>query len=161
MANSCFCGAPSPFELCCKPYLSGTMQPATAEILMRSRYSAYANGQFKYIWETYSQTKRHNITLEEIQKDATGTKWLSLKVEQHSSTDESATVTFRAFYQHYKQFFQMHELSNFLKEQGNWRYIDGTILSDSGEIKLERNSLCICNSGKKFKKCCAIKSNYR
>jgi SEC-C motif-containing protein len=48
----------------------------------------------------------------------------------------------------------MHELSDFVFEAGKWLYTNGTILKGSGEFTPERNSHCLCGSGKKFKKCC-------
>ncbi|WP_256937142.1 YchJ family metal-binding protein, partial [Enterobacter chuandaensis] len=40
------------------------------------------------------------------------------------------------------------ERSRFLKESGQWYYIDGTC------PQFGRNDPCPCGSGKKFKKCC-------
>ncbi|MBX4355415.1 SEC-C domain-containing protein, partial [Mycobacterium tuberculosis] len=40
------------------------------------------------------------------------------------------------------------ERSRFLKENGQWYYIDGT------RPLIARNDPCPCGSGKKFKKCC-------
>ncbi|WP_187439378.1 SEC-C metal-binding domain-containing protein, partial [Escherichia coli] len=40
------------------------------------------------------------------------------------------------------------ERSRFLKENGQWYYIDGT------RPLFGRNDPCPCGSGKKFKKCC-------
>jgi len=37
----CPCGSQEIFASCCEPYLSGDKIPLTAEILMRSRYTAY------------------------------------------------------------------------------------------------------------------------
>ncbi|MGE4560780.1 MAG: SEC-C metal-binding domain-containing protein, partial [Desulfobulbus sp.] len=37
----CPCESGLPFATCCRPLLSGEQQAATAEALMRSRYTAY------------------------------------------------------------------------------------------------------------------------
>ena len=44
--------------------------------------------------------------------------------------------------------FAHTERSRFLKENGQWYYIDGT------RPQFGRNDPCPCGSGKKFKKCC-------
>jgi SEC-C motif-containing protein len=46
---------------------------------------------------------------------------------------------------------QIHELSRFVFEQGQWFYLHG----DLQQQKIARNSLCPCGSGKKYKHCCA------
>ena len=38
----CYCCSGREFEDCCQPFIKGLAKPATAEALMRSRYSAYA-----------------------------------------------------------------------------------------------------------------------
>jgi SEC-C motif-containing protein len=48
----------------------------------------------------------------------------------------------------------MHEISDFVFEAGTWLYADGIIKNDSGELSQDRNSQCLCGSGKKYKKCC-------
>ena len=48
----CPCGQPS-FAQCCGRFLSGAQVPATAELLMRSRYSAYALRDEAYLRATW------------------------------------------------------------------------------------------------------------
>ncbi|MDR3146171.1 MAG: SEC-C domain-containing protein, partial [Treponema sp.] len=50
--KSCPCNSGSPYAECCEPYLRGIEKPPTAEALMRSRYSAYAEHAVDYIIET-------------------------------------------------------------------------------------------------------------
>ena len=45
---------------------------------------------------------------------------------------------------------QLHERSNFVKESGDWFYLDGTILPP---VKPTKGELCWCGSGKKYKRC--------
>jgi len=51
-----------------------------------------------------------------------------------------------------------HEISRFLKKDGNWYFVDGQLVPPKPEIrkqpKVGRNEPCPCGSGKKFKKCC-------
>ena len=40
--SACPCGLKDPYSECCEPFHTKQTLPATAELLMRSRYSAYA-----------------------------------------------------------------------------------------------------------------------
>jgi len=46
---------------------------------------------------------------------------------------------------------RLHEESRFLRENGQWLYVDG----DCRVEEIGRNDTCPCGSGKKFKRCCA------
>lgn len=48
----CPCGGPS-LDTCCGPYLAGRAVPQTAEQLMRSRYTAYTQGNEAYLRATW------------------------------------------------------------------------------------------------------------
>ena len=51
MQNPCPCGG-FLYSSCCAPLHRGECQAATAEQLMRSRYSAYALGEVEYLLQT-------------------------------------------------------------------------------------------------------------
>jgi SEC-C motif-containing protein len=50
----------------------------------------------------------------------------------------------------------MHEKASFIKEDGQWFYVDGDIIKapQARSEKIGRNAPCPCGSGKKYKKCC-------
>lgn len=150
----CFCGNALAFEQCCQPLIQGAKPAEHAEALMRSRFSAYTVENYQYILDTYATSERANLSVETLKDSAVDTHWLSLKVIDHQSKNQNAQVEFKAFYQVDKCFYLMHERSEFVLEANEWRYSTGAIQPDSGEIKLQRNDPCICQSGKKFKKCC-------
>jgi SEC-C motif-containing protein len=54
----CFCGSVIEYKQCCEPFHSGEKIPATAEALMRSRYTAYALHNAAYLQETRDATRR-------------------------------------------------------------------------------------------------------
>jgi len=87
------------------------------------------------------------VTLSQTIKE---TDWLGLRLIKHRSKEHSATVEFIAFYQHGSDIGQLHERSNFIKQDDHWFYVDGDILEP---VKLARNEMCFCGSGDKFKKC--------
>jgi SEC-C motif-containing protein len=152
----CFCGSEVDFSRCCQPYLQGVRTPITPEQLMRSRYSAYATSNYQYILETYTRSQRKALTLEELAKGGDKTQWLRLDViNTHVDNDDcSGQVEFAAYYRVNEEFFRLHECSSFYRENFMWRYDSGTLYDDGGIYKPQRNDLCLCGSGKKYKKCC-------
>jgi SEC-C motif-containing protein len=130
------------------------MEAKNAEELMRSRYTAYAINDYQYILQTYATAQRIKFTVSELANSAQDTQWLFLQVLNHQTQGNRAQVEFKAFYQVDSSYYVMHELSNFVLEAGKWFYTAGVMQKDSGEFTPERNSQCLCRSGKKFKKCC-------
>jgi SEC-C motif-containing protein len=116
---------------------------------MRSRYSAFCVGDINYLLATLHPDYRTEDDKTPLQRTIQQTNWLGLKVMRHKPGVEIATVEFVAFYAG-QPFEQLHELSRFKKEAGQWLYTDGDLLP---AVKLSRNEHCFCNSSKKYKKC--------
>ncbi len=152
--KNCFCGNESTFEDCCQPIIDGIMDAKNAEVLMRSRFTAYVIKNYQYILHTYAAPQRNNITLSELAVNAKDSQWLSLQVLAYHFETNTAQVEFKVFYQVHNSYYVMHELSDFMLEAGKWVYTNGAMQNGSGEFTPERNSQCLCRSGKKFKKCC-------
>ena len=121
---------------------------------MRSRFTAYVIEDYQYILQTYTSSQRVKLTVNELFNSAQGTHWLSLQVLAHHAQKNTAQVEFKVIYRIHNCFYLMHELSDFIFSKGKWLYSHGVIQRGSGEVTPERNSQCVCNSGKKFKKCC-------
>jgi SEC-C motif-containing protein len=152
--KNCFCGNQAPFGQCCQPIISSKTEAQNAEQLMRSRFTAYVIEDYSYILQTYASHQRSSLTVSQLADSAQDTQWLNLQVLAHQPYTNTAQVEFKAFYQVDGIYYVMHELSNFVYEDDNWCYTTGVIQKDSGEFSPERNSQCMCGSGKKFKKCC-------
>ena len=116
---------------------------------MRSRYSAFCVGDINYLLTTLHPDYRADDDMSALQRTIQQTNWLGLKIIQLKPGLEIATVEFVAFYTA-QPFEQLHELSRFKKEAGQWLYTDGDLLP---AVKLSRNENCFCNSAKKYKKC--------
>lgn len=144
--ETCPCSSGKPYADCCAPYLSGQALPKLPETLMRSRYTAFCKGNVDYLIATRHPTKRQMDEREALMDTITHTEWLSLRVLNVSAN----LVEFVAFHRSQNQIGQLHEKSEFLLQNGRWYYLDGATLP---AIKLERNDLCWCGSGKKLKKC--------
>jgi SEC-C motif-containing protein len=111
--RECPCGSAS-YDECCGCLHRGEQQAATAEELMRSRYSAYVVGDVDYVWRTWHPRTRP----ERIQPDPT-IVWIRLEIV---AADEN-TVEFRAHH----GTGMLHERSRFERRAGRWFYVDGEI----------------------------------
>ncbi|NMH58664.1 YchJ family protein [Alteromonas ponticola] len=153
MTSGCYCGSGKDFSRCCQPILQGEQPASTAETLMRSRYSAYCTKNYSYILNTYAEAKQAQLTEESLANSAKNTVWLHLDIESGTSPSEDL-VEFKAWSKERNSIYLLHETSRFIKEKGQWRYLDGELHSDCGKVALGRNDPCLCHSGKKFKQCC-------
>ena len=120
--QSCFCGSAIPFTQCCEPILVGNLKAVTAEVLMRSRYSAYATHNADYLIATTHSSTRATHSKNEILYWATSNQWQRLEIIRVTTN----TVEFKAFYFNPNKELQVHhEYSRFVEENGEWMYVDG------------------------------------
>jgi SEC-C motif-containing protein len=137
--------------------LSGDHLACTAEALMRSRYTAYVVRDIAYLLKSW-----HPLTRPDKIDPAAIPEWSDLNIirtEKGTETDSEGIVEFQAAAFFRKNMLRLHEVSRFVKEDGQWLYVDGDIKNDSlpaekNAPKVGRNDPCPCGSGKKFKKCC-------
>jgi len=117
---------------------------------MRSRYSAYAMQDAEYLVATWHPAARYDTLTTDLSASFAATQWLGLTVfEEASGRDENeGFVSFVARFKDNERESAIIERSRFLKESGQWYYVDGT------RPTLGRNDPCPCGSGKKYKKCC-------
>jgi SEC-C motif-containing protein len=149
----CFCKSKLDFSACCEPIIS-KLNAASPEQLMRSRFSAYVLKNYEYILASYASEFRKNLSIENLQESALNTTWLDLQVLDTTDNNTNGTVEFVATYSVDGEFFEMHELSNFIRQNDKWYYTDGVMKERNRQLKPNRNDECPCGSGKKFKKCC-------
>jgi SEC-C motif domain protein len=158
MQNMCYCGENIPFSECCEPIIKGKKLAITAEQLMRSRYSAYATVEPKYLMQTTHTSLLKNQNEVEIKAWAEENKWQKLEIiskEKGQANDTKGEVEFKAYFVDYQGSMQIHhEKSTFLKEAEKWFYSSG-IINPKKDLQVQnRNDFCACGSGKKYKKCC-------
>ena len=147
----CFCGSGVLFGHCCGPIIRGERRAASAEQLMRSRYTAYVLQDREYLLSSWHPRTRPP----HLELDGAGLRWTGLSIracQAGQPGDSAGRVEFVARYQQQGRTGQVHEHSRFLFEQGRWLYLDGGL---KAAPKVGRNDPCPCGSGKKFKKCCA------
>ncbi len=127
--------------------------PVSAEQLMRSRYSAYALGEYQYLIDTHYPETRGSLSVAELKKTNQGTRWLGLEV----LAAEETQVSFRAYFLEpsgasEERLHCLHESSRFLKDGDQWLYVDGQH-DPKNAVLPRRKDPCFCGSGKKLKNC--------
>jgi len=124
----CPCGNNPQYNNCCGRYLDNSEKPATAELLMRSRYTAYTQDREDYLLVTWHHSTRP-ASLELSNKPRN--QWLGLTVKRHDqSGPDHATVEFVARYKINGRAYRLHEISRFVRENGLWFYVEGDILQE-------------------------------
>ncbi|MCG2612344.1 hypothetical protein LZZ90_12585 [Flavobacterium sp. SM15] len=118
----CYCGSQKPFSECCMPYISGTEKAPSAEILMRSRYSAYCAQNVDYLLATTHISTRKYHNRKDILVFASENHWVKLEIVKAIET----IVEFKAYYLDKNLVpHTHHEKSTFKKEGEQWYYVDG------------------------------------
>jgi SEC-C motif-containing protein len=101
----------------------------TPEALMRSRYSAYAIGLIDYLLATWHpSTAPGELVLSPV-------KWINLEVRNAQEAGDAGVVEFVARCRVNGRAQRLHEISNFVRMDGRWYYIDGQIINDQGDEK--------------------------
>ena len=122
--SQCPCGAQATYQLCCARFIEDAQKPDSAEHLMRSRYSAFAVCNESYLLKTWHANSRPT-DLPLIERNC---KWLGLQVLKHVPQDNQAQVEFIAKFKINGRAQCLHEVSNFVLEQGQWFYVDGVFV---------------------------------
>lgn len=130
-AQRCPCGTGLPFGECCAPVHRGERAAATAEALMRSRFTAFAFGDVDWLLASWHASTRPRSL--ELDPDI---RWLRLDVLGTTGGgpfDREGTVSFASHWMVEEAGAakgtrgSMRELSRFRRDSG-WQYLDGTPL---------------------------------
>jgi len=120
--RSCPCGLGEPYAACCGRFHDGSRNDTTAELLMRSRFSAFAVGDTAYLLRTWHPNTRPK----RLRLDA-GQEWTRLEILGRTGgglLQAEGTVEFRAHYRYQGETGSLHENSRFRREGGQWQYVD-------------------------------------
>ena len=88
---------------------------------MRSRYTAYTLEDQNYLQKTWHPRSRPVLRLDRQEP----CKWMGLTIMAFHEDDQTATVEFVARYKVNGKASQLHEISKFEREDGQWLYVDG------------------------------------
>lgn len=125
----CKCHSEKLYKDCCQKYHKGQL-PENALALMRSRYSAYANGLVDYIIAT-THVKNSNFMKDpqkwaaEIKEFCNKTKFEGLEILEFIDNEPTSYVTFRVHLLQGGRDASFTERSRFLKTAGKWYYLEG------------------------------------
>ena len=157
----CPCGSGLPFEQCCEPIHLGKKPAATAEQLMRARFTAHVAHNFKVRHDSFRPTAGKPYVAEEGEPAVT---WTRLEVHSHevmADNPDKAYVDFSAYGLEDKVEKVLHEKAEFLRINGQWLYNREARIGPApykAAPKVGRNEPCPCGSGKKYKQCCLLKA---
>lgn len=125
-AQACPCGQGLELGRCCGPIIDGEVPAATAEALMRSRYTAYVRQQRDHLLRSWcANTRPAQLDFDSRQR------WLGLTIRQVSAgseTDDEGSVEFLARFKIDGKAHRLHERSHFRRIAGQWFYVDGVQL---------------------------------
>lgn len=156
----CPCGGGKTFAECCEPILAQQRPAATAEELMRSRFTAHVARDYAHLHRTYAKTASEPY---EPGKDPAATAWTRLVIHAHDAEirPDTSFVDFTAYYREGDQEHALHEKAEFHRINGVWLYTRAVRQGPApvrSEAKVGRNDPCPCGSGRKYKACCLGKS---
>jgi len=120
--SPCPCGLTKTYGDCCGSLHRGQTTAATAEQLMRSRFSAFAVGDTAYLLRSWHSTTRPARLDLDPQL-----RWVRLEIlgtTQGSAFHTEGTVEFRAHCTVHGQPDSQYENSRFVREGGQWVYLD-------------------------------------
>lgn len=131
---------------------------------MRSRYTAYTRGDIGYVEGTLAADRRSAFDAAAAKNWATRATWLGLRIvstTRGQAGDADGVVSFVATYREAGKTIEHHEVSQFRRDDGAWRFVEGdtrAVVTEqtraAGAAKVGRNDPCPCGSGRKYKFCC-------
>ena len=118
----CDCGSDKSYVACCGRLHTGS-PAATAEDLMRSRYSAFRRRNATYLLNSWAVESRPlSLSLDTAQE------WTGLTIDRFETTGpDTAIVQFSATWQKGTKKGRMSETSRFRREGPGWVYIGGAL----------------------------------
>ena len=127
MTAPCPCGSGRGYDTCCgalhTAFTNGQgLTAPTPEALMRSRYAAFVLDLCPYLLASWHSSTRPA----ELEPPEPGLKWLGLAVKHTAMQDaDHGTVEFVARSKLGGRAHRLHEVSRFVRENGEWFYVDG------------------------------------
>ena len=159
--DTCPCNSGKTYGECCEPIIKGAVKAETPEALMRARYSAYVSGEVLFLRDSSTAEVQEEFNEKASRLWSKAAEWHGLEIlstEGGGPGDDKGVVEFRALYTANGEFCNHHEVSRFVRLDGEWKFADGDLVGETPivreEPKIGRNDPCPCGSGKKYKKCC-------
>ncbi|MFP7761289.1 YchJ family protein [Marisediminicola sp. LYQ134] len=119
----CPCLSGFPLGECCGPIIAGAAPAPSALRLMRSRFTAYALGDARYVLESWHPSTRPPTL--ELDPEQSFFRLDILSTTRGGMLDTEGTVEFVAHSRRHGERIEQHENSAFAKIDGRWFYVDG------------------------------------
>lgn len=117
--QSCPCGSKLNYEVCCEPLHQGA-PAASPEALMRSRYTAFVLALDTYLLRSWHPSTRPSAL------DLTDSpQWVQLQILESHQQGSGGRVHFRALFRDAAGLGFLQEISDFIREGGQWYYVAG------------------------------------
>lgn len=117
---NCPCSPEKLYEHCCKKAHLNIASVQTAEVLMRSRYTAFVLANMNYLHASHHSTTRPSKKEKRALLAWTkSVEWVRLEILNTTQN----TVEFKAYFIENGQINLIHENSLFCIENGNWVYV--------------------------------------
>jgi len=125
----CPCHSRKKYKRCCAPFHKGRAAPSP-QLLMRSRFAAYALGLVDYVIDTTDPSGPQWVADREawrqsIERFSANTTFQGLRIEGHTED----TVAFHATLEQMGQDASFRENSRFVQQDGRWLYHGAVTLS--------------------------------
>jgi SEC-C motif-containing protein len=134
--RDCPCFSGKRYVACCAPYHRATQVAETPELLMRSRYAAFALGLGPYLVTTMASGHEdlalpREALVRELAQARDRQRFLGLRILHTEVTGDAGEVLFyaRVFEKGADRSFV--ELSHFVREEAAWRYASGLLVARS------------------------------
>lgn len=124
--EKCPCGSKEKYKKCCQVFHKGKIASNALE-LMKSRYSAYACGDIKYIINTTHKensdyTNDFDQWAKEIEIFCKKTDFIKLEILEYTLKERESFVKFKAHLEIDGEDQSFVELSRFVKVDNRWYY---------------------------------------
>jgi SEC-C motif-containing protein len=135
--RDCPCFSGQRYKACCAPFHRGEREAESPELLMRSRYAAFALGLADYLVRTLALDHPDRRDLARARQRQ---RFLGLRILHAAEKGDEGEVMFfaRIFEKGADRSFV--ELSQFRREGGSWRYASG-ILAPKADLPKDLDSL--------------------
>ena len=155
----CSCGSGLDYAACCEPVITRKAPAASAEKLMRARFTAHVANAGEFLHTSYLPSSRQPY----VPDDSPSLDWTRLVIHSHDADVRPGVshVDFTAYFNADNGAEgALHEKSEFELINGDWlftRTLRQGPAPIKSAVKAGRNDPCPCGSGKKYKQCCLNK----
>ncbi len=141
--SRCPCGTGLLYAECCAPFHRGCAEPISAEVLMRSRFAAFARGEVEWLWSSLHpdhddrSEPREDVHAHLRDGLGRGVVYESLEVLDTRPPDAEgvARVLFAARVKARAKDVSFVELSSFVHDGEGWRYLFGAPVSTGASTR--------------------------